>query len=176
MIMPQLNLSTDWVQFDPIRWPELMKAVSDILEETVVANFSQGGRPSRWPDKVTPYGNYVPSFRGSSRSRVVKSSGKDWARASLTDSRLYDFANEFGAKPRPHVTERSQKFFWHMYFETGNEMWKYMAMMKVGRTLRPTLPSRKAFVFQKEDIERINEMLKGFIHEAITPKAKRRTG
>lgn len=35
-----------------------------------------------------------------------------------------------GGTTHPKVTEKSRKFFWAMFFETGDPKWKYMALTK----------------------------------------------
>ena len=150
-------------------WPDMMRQASELMYNSLIKNFNEGGRPTKWKKKVTPVGNYIPSFRGNTVSRVRKSSGTDWAKAGIENPKIYDYANEFGAKPRPKVTEKSKLFFWRMFFLTGNEMWKFMALMKVGRTLKPTISARRAFFFQVEDKTKLKEMLSGFIYKTTIP-------
>jgi len=40
----------------------------------------------------------------------------------------YAAIHEFGGETHPRVTAKSRKFFWAMYFETGEDMWKGMAL------------------------------------------------
>lgn len=61
--------------------------------------------------------------------------------SNVTTPRGYSLLDihEFGAVTR--VTERSQKFFWAMYRETGDRRWMAMALQKPGtRMLIPARP------------------------------------
>jgi len=168
-----IKIEHNFGAFKEASWPDMMRQASELMYNSLIKNFNEGGRPTKWPKKVTPVGNYIPSFRGSTVSRIRKSSGTDWAKAGIDNPKIYDYANEFGAKPRPKVTEKSKLFFWRMFFLTGNEMWKFMALMKVGRTLKPTIPARRAFIFQEEDKSKLKEMLSGFIYKTTIPARKR---
>lgn len=173
--MIEMKIEHNIAPLETVSWAEAMKQASELMYKSLVRNFNEGGRPKKWPKRLTPVGNYLPSYRGNTVQRLRKSSGTDWAKAGIENPKIYDYANEFGAKPRPAVTEKSKLFFWRMFFLTGNEMWKYMALMKVGRKLKPTIPARRAFIFQEEDKKQLGELLKGYLFKFVEPKKLRRT-
>jgi phage gpG-like protein len=171
--MIEMKIQHNLGSFDPVKWPEMMSRVSMLMYNSVIKNFAEGGRPTKWPKKKTPVGGEIPSYRGKTIQKVKHSSGDTWAKAGIDNPSIADYANEFGAKPRPKVTEASKSFFWRMYFLTGNEMWKYMALMKVGKTLKPTIPARRAFIFQEDDKRAIKEMLRSVIYKTFTPQRRK---
>lgn len=48
------------------------------------------------------------------------------------------------------VTARMKRFFWHKYYETKDEFWKAMALMKVGKTIK--IP-RRQFLGMAPEVE-----------------------
>ena len=168
--VPKMQMDSNFTEIEQLRWPDLMIEVREVLYQTLVKNFATGGRPDKWEPKKTPAGGQIPSYRGSTISRLSRESGTNRAQAGIAEPRIYDFANEFGASPKPTVTDKSKKFFWRMYFLTGNEMWMFMALKKVGSKLYPKNPPRPAMKFQEEDKVRITEILRGFVFKALTPK------
>ena len=59
------------------------------------------------------------------------------------------------------VTARMKRFFWYKYKQTKDEMWKRLALMKVGKTM--TIPQRQ-FV---GDGKRTQELIKGVIADNL---------
>jgi phage gpG-like protein len=171
--MIEIVISGTYPKFDASGLPATMEKISDLLYETLGKNFAEGGRPTEWPMKRTPVGGRIPSFRGRTFWRISKWSGENFAEAGLNNPRIYDYANEFGAEPHPVVTKASKGYFWHMFELTGNEMWKWMALKRVGSVLNPIIPPRPAFLFQEEDTIKIAEMLKGAIYEMFIPQPVR---
>jgi len=180
--MIKIEEYTNFGSFDQAKWPALMEQISTMLYDTIVENFVSGGRPEKWSPRKTPAGGTVPSYRGRTVTRLEKKSGDNWAMAGLRDSRIYDFANEFGAKMSPRVTGQlgkggapgSKRFFWYMWRLTGNEMWKWMALKKEGSRLNITLGKRPAFVLPEAEKNAILDLLKQFISQIILPTPMRR--
>ena len=181
--MINIEIDHNFEQFNEPDWPAFMKQLSLMLQQTLVKNFAAGGRPTKWTPRTTPVGGRLPSYRGTTVSRIRSSSGSDWAKAGIDDARIYDFANEFGAKMSPRVTGQlgkggrpgSKRFFWAMWRKTGNIMWKYMAFKKEGTRLKITLPKRQAFNIPEEDKKEIFALLQGFAYGTMLPKSQRRT-
>lgn len=48
------------------------------------------------------------------------------------------------------LTARMKRFFWHKYYETKDEFWKAMALMKVGKTIK--IP-RRQFLGMAPEVE-----------------------
>jgi phage gpG-like protein len=59
-------------------------------------------------------------------------SGDDWAeiRAGEGGYPPYAMIQQKGGSTHPNVTTRSRKFFWMMFYATGDEKWKWMALSK----------------------------------------------
>jgi phage gpG-like protein len=65
----------------------------------------------------------------------------------------YARIHQYGGLTHPTITIQSKKFFWAMWFETKNDMWKAMALKAVGSKLNVHIPPRPYLLFQQEDID-----------------------
>jgi len=141
-----------------------MREIADLLWDSVKTNFLEGGRPARWARLST--GEPAHLIRsGKLYGRIHQRSGKDFAEVFVRDPEPYMFAHQHGATTHPTVTERSKKFFWHMWFETGNEMWKAMALTKIGTKFSVVIQQRKYMMFQEEDLKQIEKILGSSVFE-----------
>jgi len=130
----------------------------------------------RFSKSTLPIGvkNVVPSkFTSSSEDfdegkkesiREVTVSGKGF-KGRIGSKVEYAAIQEKGGTTHPKVTEKSRRFFWAMYFKTGEDMWKGLALT-TKTTLDITIPARPALVPAAKksmpDVEKIfKEAIKG---------------
>jgi phage gpG-like protein len=141
------------------RPPNLLPEMRDIaqrLHASILRNFREGGKP-KW--KPTKAGN--PPLIGKGRlmgSVAISEVTPESARVSAGEGLPYAFIHQFGGTTRPRVTERSRGFFWHKFFETREEMWKFMAISKKRRFTVP-IPQRKYMMFQPDDVRYIRDKI-----------------
>lgn len=95
------------------------------------------------------------SGRGRRSLRITRKSD-DYVQAG-TDLEYMAMHNEGGQIP-VSVTKKSRKFFWAMYYKTGNEMWKGMALTKKKQMII-NIPERRFIGKSKELNKRIIKML-----------------
>jgi phage gpG-like protein len=107
---------------------ESMKKVSGLLRKIVHLNLSEGGRPVAWPVRADGSRSYLGGPGGTIGRSIREASGDTWAEVS--SNLPYSAVHQFGGMPKPRVSERSRKYFWRMFYETGNEKWKWMALSR----------------------------------------------
>ncbi|MDE6450177.1 MAG: phage virion morphogenesis protein [Muribaculaceae bacterium] len=105
----------------------------------------------KWQQRAFPYprGSIMAvsnALRRSINAEVVR----DGVR--FTSAMPYAAAHNEGAKIT--VTPRMKKFFWAKYKSTKQDMWKFMALKKVGSTIE--LPERR-FIGDGPDTQRLIE-------------------
>lgn len=124
--------------------------------DSVRKTFGVGGRPLTWKALI---GGEVSNLFGSGGllQSLEMTSGIDFAEVStdLPHAKWMQWGSH------PLVTERSKKFFWMKYIQTGQDFWKGMALKHVGTRLN--IPPRPFMLFQEEDIETI----KSFFGEGL---------
>jgi phage gpG-like protein len=135
----------------------VFKDVSERMRNSVLANFTAGGRPTPW--KTSP--NFLlQSYR--LRGSVKESSGSNFAEVEAGRGLPYAFIHQFGGTTKPTITEASRGFFWKKFFETKDEKWKWMALSKKSK-FTVKIPARPYMLFQESDIEYIGKALMGGI-------------
>lgn len=141
------------MSLDPNRLKQtLLTDIKVELYEEFDLNF---GRKAFFSDKWKPRAHDYPrgsllmvssNLRRSINAEVVR----DGVR--FTSSMPYASAHNEGAKIS--VTPRMKKFFWAKYKSTKQEMWKYLALKKVGSVIE--LPERR-FIGDGPDTSRLIE-------------------
>ena len=135
---------------------ELRKVVRRILGDIRVElgdefdqNFErQGFFAEKWQRRKSPIrgdGNILVAsgdLRKSIRSRSDESSITFYS--DLAYAGIHNEGGEI------KVTARMKRFFWHKYYETKDEFWKAMALMKVGKTIK--IP-RRQFLGMAPEVE-----------------------
>lgn len=155
---------------------DLTKAMQDIADTVLVPsiaeNFAQQGRPNRWPGrKGTPGGFSGPSGPLWGAMGPKLSTQYDDISATVTagphpQARQFHFGAEY---TRP--TTKQAKFFWRMFFETGDFKWKAFAILSANRKppfsagkitadmSHVSQPPRPYMMLQDEDVEAIKRIL-----------------
>lgn len=84
---------------------------------------------------------------------------------------VYAAVHEYGLENQP-ITAKQRAFFWAMWYETGEEMWKALAL-----STTYTIPARPYLrpAYDEARDEAIQEMGKAIRHECVQA-ARRRTG
>lgn len=150
------------------RLPEVRKDLTSILHKigermvrSVQTNFERGGRPA-WP--ATRSGETPLVLTGKLKGSIgYRLEGNDTVIIAPITELKYAAIHQFGGITHPTVTVNSKKFFWAMWFETKNDMWKAMALKSVGSKLNVVIPPRPYLLFQQEDIDWMMNLLENSI-------------
>jgi len=67
----------------------------------------------------------VDSWDLHDSARVIKS---NQYRVDVMFSMVYAAIHEYGGVVEPTVTDRARRYFWAMWYKTGNDMWRAMAL------------------------------------------------
>lgn len=132
---------------------EALRKVGAYMVRSVQKNFERAGRPAWEPTRSgeTPLvtsGKLYRSVRWRLEGNtVIISAGEGLG--------IYPSVQQYGAFVP--ITERAKSFFWAMFYQTGEERWKWMALQKVGSRMR--IPARPYMMFQDEDIDKIIEIM-----------------
>lgn len=105
----------------------------------------------RWKPRAHPYPRGSLLIVSSALRRSILENART-VRDGVRFSSAMAYAsihNEGGAIA---VTPKMKRFFWHKFRQTGDESWKRMALMKVGKII--TIPERR-FVGDGPDTQRI---------------------
>lgn len=137
--------------------PRAFDTIGKHMVRSVQINFERGGRPA-WPP--TRSGETPLVTTGKLYRTIVYKTDPGGVTISGGQGLPYAGIHQFGGTVHPQVTEKSKKFFWAMFYETGEPMWKYMALKSVGDTLTINIPPRPYMMFQPEDVEFIRDVLK----------------
>jgi len=153
-----------------------LETIASILEQSFRTNIEQGGRVgnitgekgnvfSGGNSKFTPLSdnNYI------SEGDILKRSGNlirsiyatvDYAYDTIKfGSNLpYSRIHQLGGKIKTKITPKSRKFFWAMFYKTGNDMFKGMALTKKEYFII-NIPARPFLTISPETIEDIKETL-----------------
>ena len=156
----------------PVAHVNVAKALDEAglwMLQSIQRNFELGGRPTEWPplkrqSGVSGFNRPLMDKGDLYNSGEYKVVGTEmtvtWGRGIP-----YAFIHNFGGTTHPKVTLKSKKFFWAMYFETGEEFWKWMALKKVGEVLNIEIPARVFMMFQDSDIEHITGLFANYAVE-----------
>lgn len=147
---------------------ELRKVVRRILSDIRVElgdefdqNFErQGFFAEKWQRRKSPIrgDGHILVASGDLR-KSIRSRSDDHSITFYSDLAYAGIHNEGG---EIKVTARMKRFFWHKYYETKDEFWKAMALMKVGKTIK--IP-RRQFLGMAPEVE--TEVRK-FIEDNLT--------
>lgn len=135
---------------------ELRKVVRRILSDIRVElgdefdqNFErQGFFSEKWQRRKSPIrgDGHILVASGDLR-KSIKSRSDESSITFYSDLAYAGIHNEGG---EIKVTARMKRFFWHKYYETKDEFWKAMALMKVGKTIK--IP-RRQFLGMAPEVE-----------------------
>jgi phage gpG-like protein len=143
----------------------LMKDAGKLMRESVLKNFVEGGRPSMWPVLSTGLPSHLAQS-GELAGSVMDYSGENWA--EVRSATPYSGIHQFGGTVHPTFTVKMRRFFWAMWYQTGNEMWKRTALKyAIGEKLNINIPPRPYMVFQEEDKKALHELFQGTIIKFI---------
>lgn len=135
-----------------------MQKAAQVLEDAVLENFRQGGRPTQW---LAPYGpRNLGGPQGSLARSLRKSSGDNWAELSSDTpySRIHQTGGTIYSKGK------MEWYFLWMFHQTGELKWKYM-FMAVRKWGFINIVARPYMVLTDDDIERLRELVGKFIVE-----------
>lgn len=109
---------------------ESMQKVSALLKKIVLMNLSEGGRPTAWANRADGSRSFLGGPGGSIGRSIRESSGDTWAEVSsgLPYSAIHQFG---GVINRPST--RQAAGLWRKYYETGNDMYKRLAIAAMNR-------------------------------------------
>lgn len=135
---------------------ELRKVVRRILGDIRVElgdefdqNFErQGFFSEKWQRRKSPIrgDGHILVASGDLR-KSIRSRSDDHSITFYSDLAYAGIHNEGG---EIKVTAKMKRFFWHKYYETKDEFWKAMALMKVGKTIK--IP-RRQFLGMAPEVE-----------------------
>ena len=137
--------------------PQKLKAdiLSDMrveLSDEFDRNFE---RKAFFSDKWKPRAHQYPRgsllMVSSALRRSVKG-GAETLENGVRFSSAVPYASIHNEGGKVTVTARMKKFFWYKYKQTKEEVWKHMALMKVGKVL--TMPQRQ-FIGDGPETQRI---------------------
>lgn len=135
---------------------ELRKVVRRILSDIRVElgdefdqNFErQGFFAEKWQRRKSPIrgDGHILVASGDLR-KSIRSRSDESSITFYSDLAYAGIHNEGG---EIKVTARMKRFFWHKYYETKDEFWKAMALMKEGKTIK--IP-RRQFLGMAPEVE-----------------------
>lgn len=135
---------------------ELRKVVRRILSDIRVElgdefdqNFErQGFFAEKWQRRKSPMrgDGHILVASGDLR-KSIRSRSDESSITFYSDLAYAGIHNEGG---EIKVTARMKRFFWHKYYETKDEFWKAMALMKEGKTIK--IP-RRQFLGMAPEVE-----------------------
>lgn len=135
---------------------ELRKLTQRILKDIRIElgdefdqNFErQGFFAEKWQRRKSPIrgDGHILVASGDLR-RSIRSRSDESSITFYSDLAYAGIHNEGG---EIKVTARMKRFFWHKYYETKNEFWKSMALMKEGKTIK--IP-RRQFLGMAPEVE-----------------------
>jgi phage gpG-like protein len=135
---------------------ELRKVVRRILSDIRVElgdefdqNFErQGFFSEKWQRRKSPIrGDGHILYASGDLRKSIRSRSDESSITFYSDLAYAGIHNEGG---EIKVTARMKRFFWHKYYETKDEFWKAMALMKVGKTIK--IP-RRQFLGMAPEVE-----------------------
>jgi len=147
-------------------WPEIqtdfrpaMRDVARIIKRSVTLTFQVGGRPV--PFVPLKSGGETPLVGSGKLMRSLREYyGIEWAEVVAGEQLPYAAIHQHGGIIHQDVTEKQRKFFWARWYDTGDEMWKRMAL---SNELNIIIPRRPYMVLQEQDIEEILELIGNFV-------------
>lgn len=142
---------------------EAMKGIAERMYRSVQQNFLEGGRPTKWIPRSTRLTSpYMPGRllmgSGALYDSINRNSGDSWAEVWAGFGLPYARIHQTGGVTHPTVSPKARKFFWAMFFTTGDEGWKWLALTKK-MNLTVSIPARPYMILQDEDWEYIVKAL-----------------
>lgn len=133
-----------------------MAKIARVMHESIIAGLEAGGNPT-----FHPLGSGAASYLGGRGGSIAQSIGHEstdtTAQAGVVSKLPYSFIHNYGGQIK--VTERSHAFFWFMHKQTGDSMWKALALKyQVGDFIQ--MPKREYVHFTDELVRDIMEILK----------------
>lgn len=119
------------------------------------AFFSDKWKPRSFPARRGSLLAVSNKLRGGIESEVIENGVR------FSSSVPYASAHNEGA--RITVTPRMKKYFWHQYITTKEEVWKFMALKKVGSVIE--LPQRQFIGDGPNTARLIDTVIKAFCKE-----------
>lgn len=142
---------------------ETMAKVSELLKHSVQRNFVEEGRPTAWQSLKNPVvsASNMLFDSGALFSSIRNESDANSATVTAGEGLgKYPFVHQFGSQHTVPVTPRSVGYFWWMFHNTGDEMWKRMAIVGArDKYFVVNVPARPYMMFQEEDITKIMELI-----------------
>lgn len=139
----------------------IMELVADIMYNSVIRNYVEGGRPDTWEPLKSGAPRHL--FDSGRMWSAIHKGDVNETSAAVESGSVSEFpqlfVQEYGGDTHPVISARSKGFFWWMFGKTGDEMWKFMALKRIGETLNIHIPPSPAFLFQDEDIEQIERII-----------------
>lgn len=87
----------------------------------------------------------------------------------IVSNSTHGAAHQFGSDhtTHPKVTPKMRKFFWAKFYETDDEMWKWLALTKKQQLdIDVHIPARPFITIHQDTLENINEYLAEFLSYA----------
>lgn len=149
--------------------PEIRLNMEQALEksglwmlQSIQRNFEVGGRPS-WPEsKRLPVGGRTLIDSGALYESGEYSVSGNTTTVTWGRGIPYAGIQNYGGTVNPTITDKSKKFFWAMFYQSGEEFWKWMALKPEGEVLTVNIPARRFMMFQDEDIDKITEFFRDY--------------
>jgi phage gpG-like protein len=138
--------------------PQVMETVAKMLDREVELNFLTSGFGKWAPLKDGVASSAIKTGR-LFRSRVSGHSANS-AWVGVGEGLIYAGLVRYGGDVIVPITERSRAFFWAKWYETGDEKWKWMALMKKSVLLLRFQP-HDYMAIREETMAAILDMLAG---------------
>jgi phage gpG-like protein len=136
-----------------------LKKVAMMMHAGMITSFDVSGSDSPWEPLKYRKGRPLVD-KGTLRASGVATSGADFAQVTAGRGIASAAIHQYGGVTHPRVTEKSRAFFWAKWFETGETMWKAMALKyKVGDTMEIRIPARPYLAWIPEEVARYQEVL-----------------
>jgi phage gpG-like protein len=153
-----------------------MESVMNVMRESVLENFYQGGRPTWEPTA----GGRARDLHEFGRLRSSISGSSDATSATVTAGRglgKYPFVQQFGAQIP--ITDRMRAFFFARHraiaVMSGNSGFSKWLAMALTRKNIIRIPASPFMMFQEEDKAKIGKILLGSIFKFTETQAKVKT-
>lgn len=151
---------------------KLLQIIATKITESFQENFRQGGRDKWQPSKLKQKGGSTLVESGNLRNSLDNNtiiSGNE----AIFYSEPYGAIHNEGGVIKQTPTKKQRGFFWAMYYETGDEAFKWMAMAK---ELNINIPKREFAVVPDEDWQGIEEIINDYFKNIDEEELKKILG
>lgn len=144
---------------------ELLKARLPVLIGNEIVNFAldnfrkqgfdKGGSIDKWKPRADGSrvgGDILVGKQGGALKRSVRRTRTTRDQVTVGSSLPYASAHNEGETIRVKVTKKSRRFFWAMWYKTGIDYWRGMALTKKGY-LTVKMPERR-FIGDSKELDR----------------------